>query len=363
MKRRIAYIFLLVITLYLEIVYNSWTFLGLLLLEISLPIVSWILWRIAVSRLEATVAVPLGVAEKNQPFTLGISVKNKSFVPLVYLDAKLRLANLFYGKALDVELQGMAEIRSMIRLLQTMTSSHCGILEITLPDGIVVKDFLGLFSKRLKVQAKERLVVMPEEYTAQVFIAEDTRAYLAESEDYHPSKAGDDPSEIFQVREYHDGDRLQSIHWKMSARCDDWMVREYSLPVHTAVIYFLDSFAADAEFDPDVWMEAALAISRGMLEQSCDHYAVWYDYVNEDIKRLEIRDEEDIYRLVGELFGAGLNQKELALEELYREKYHMERWQTCLMLRGNMELLKNGEIICDLRENTRNLLENGELWI
>lgn len=363
MKRKLAYASLLVITLYLEIVYNSWTFLGLLLMEIFLPIVSCVLWRIAVSGLEVAIVLPLGVAEKNQPFTPGISIKNRSFIPLVYLDAKLCLTNLFYGNTLETELKGMAEIRSTIRLLQTMTSSHCGIIEITLPDGIVVKDFLGLFSKRVKLRAKERLVVMPEEYTAQVFIGDDTRAYLADSEEYHPSKAGDDPSEIFQIREYHDGDRLQSIHWKMSARCDDWMVREYSLPIHTAVIYFLDSFAANTDFDPDVWMEAALAISRGMLEQCCDHYAVWYDYVNNDIKRLEIREEEDIYHLIGELFSAGLNQKEVILEDLYREKYHMENWQTCLMLRGNMEFLRNGEMICDLKTSTRNLLENGELWI
>ena len=40
---------------------------------------------------------------------------------------------------------------------------------------------------------------------------------------------GYDPSELFDVREFQNGDRLQSVHWKLSARTDELMVKELSL--------------------------------------------------------------------------------------------------------------------------------------
>ena len=37
-----------------------------------------------------------------------------------------------------------------------------------------------------------------------------------ESDSYSTIKGGDDPSEVFAIREYREGDRLQRIHWKLS---------------------------------------------------------------------------------------------------------------------------------------------------
>lgn len=44
-------------------------------------------------------------------------------------------------------------------------------------------------------------------------------------------RPGQDLSEVFDLRDFHDGDSLRAIHWKLSARADDLMVR---IPSHPA---------------------------------------------------------------------------------------------------------------------------------
>ena len=53
----------------------------------------------------------------------------------------------------------------------------------------------------------------------------------ADSDRFSTYKKGDDPSEIFDIREYADGDKIQRIHWKLSSKTGDLMVKEGSLPL------------------------------------------------------------------------------------------------------------------------------------
>ena len=48
---------------------------------------------------------------------------------------------------------------------------------------------------------------------------------------YDDFRPGNDSSEIFDVREFRDGDKIQSIHWKLSAKMQELVVREDSQPL------------------------------------------------------------------------------------------------------------------------------------
>lgn len=37
---------------------------------------------------------------------------------------------------------------------------------------------------------------------------------------------GDDPGETYDIREYRSGDSIRQIHWKLSGKLDDIMIRE-----------------------------------------------------------------------------------------------------------------------------------------
>lgn len=52
---------------------------------------------------------------------------------------------------------------------------------------------------------------------------------------YAINKKGDDPSEIYDIHKYQEGDSLKNIHWKLSAKYDSILVKENALAVSEIV--------------------------------------------------------------------------------------------------------------------------------
>ena len=51
---------------------------------------------------------------------------------------------------------------------------------------------------------------------------------------------GDDVSQISQIRNYIPGDKLQNIHWKLSAKNEELQVKEFSKPYSDEVTLLVD---------------------------------------------------------------------------------------------------------------------------
>ena len=217
MKNKLLYFGLLVVTLYLAILYDSPMLLGLCLMEVVLPVVSVILLLWTAAHMKAQIYLPIGVAEKEQPVNVGVRIENKSRIPVSRLEAKIKIQNRFYQPEKEVTFQGMADGRGTTRLTTAITSSQCGPVALWVEQA-KIWDLFHLFGKKIRVDGKEELSVLPEYYAAVVEITSQIREQLIDSEEYDEKRPGDDPSQIFQIREYREGDRMQRIHWKASAR-------------------------------------------------------------------------------------------------------------------------------------------------
>lgn len=55
-----------------------------------------------------------------------------------------------------------------------------------------------------------------------------------------PVRKGDDPSEIYQVREYRREDSLKDIHWKLTAAKEELVAKERAFPLGCAVLIWFD---------------------------------------------------------------------------------------------------------------------------
>ena len=359
MKKRILYVLLCAVTVYLGILYYSSTLLGLGVMEIVLPILSVLLLRISADKMQAKVYLPIGVTEKNQPVKGGIEIEGKTRIPIPGFLIKMKVKNQFYPEEKHMILKGMAEGKAKVRLTTDISHEHCGPVLLEIQE-VQIYDIFRLFSKNISITGKEVLAVLPEYYTADITIQENIKDFLADSEEYDKNKPGDDPSEIFQIREYRSGDRMQSVHWKLSARTDDLMVKEYSLPTGTQVVLFLDMRYQPGENYGflDEFIEAGLAISQGLLEAGCEHYVVWFDRKRQDLERLAVKEADDRYLVTERIFSSGPYQDDVVMEELYRDKYRGEVWHTQLLLNLKRELWKNGELEAELSGRAREILEN-----
>ena len=67
------------------------------------------------------------------------------------------------------------------------------------------------------------------------------------SQELVADRIGMDSQEIFDTRYYRQGDLLKNIHWKLSAKADDLLVKEFSMPADQSVEIYLDMGELEAE--------------------------------------------------------------------------------------------------------------------
>ena len=131
-------------------------------------------------------------------------------------------------------------------------------------------------------------------------------------------KKGDDPSEIFDIRDFKDGDRFQQIHWKLSSKTGHYMVKEGSLPLAKAVHIFIDLSAKDAN-EADLLIQGVYSVAMEFLSQGVPQHFIWYDNVNELIQEQLIEQEEELFWMFEDLFQCHTTKDPQELLKAYIE--------------------------------------------
>ena len=139
-------------------------------------------------------------------------------------------------------------------------------------------DIFGLWGTRRSVSLTASALVLPELWPVTLSLSEHCLPD-ADSAEYSMTHPGDDPSETFGLREYQNGDRLRSIHWKLSEKMDDLMVRQLGLPVDDTLLLVLDNSAAVPPYplEREALGEAVISVSAALCQQGFTHRIAWLD--------------------------------------------------------------------------------------
>ena len=182
-----------------------------------------------------------------------------------------------------------------------MVIHHCGNVSIQV-EKVRIYDYLNLFATTIgKNYEVQDVLVMPP--LKEIYLGKD-RWYNETNEDsdrFSMYKKGDDPSEIFDIRDFKDGDRIQQIHWKLSSKAGHYMVKDGSLPLAKAVHIFLDLCAGD-EQTADLLVQGIYSVSMELMSQGVPQHYIWYDSINEIIQEKLIEHEEELFWMFEDLF-------------------------------------------------------------
>ncbi len=181
---------------------------------------------------------------------------------------------------------------------------------------------LGIGYLTRYVRYEERLSIMPKITPVMIEVGLASRYFQGESEVYDDKTGGDDVSEVFQIRSFQPGDKIQNIHWKLSAKEDELMVRENSQPMGCPVVILLDISGGQKETEKqrNHFFEMVISISFGLVEKQCPHYIAWYDEKEHDLIRVRVDTEEKVYYFILLLYGAVQSR---------------EKWILCFYIRRN----------------------------
>ena len=273
---KITYIVSVVLLLVVFVLTANAAALAAALALIAMPVITVVACRASVAALKLGFELPRSCVV-GSPLVLRITLDRPALfrgrVELVF-----SVRNLLTG-ALATYPISLAPAASRPAVFDLkLDSSVCGARVITLETAHLV-DEMGFTSLALEdVAYRESFAVYPQVDDIQTDPRQSASASL-EGTSYDPHRSGQDPSEVFDLRSYREGDAIKSIHWKLSTRFDDVLVREASRPQDHAIAILFGVFACDFERpDRADVLSAALSltasVSLALMRQGYHHLVV-----------------------------------------------------------------------------------------
>ena len=169
--------------------------------------------------------------QRGEDVSLEIGVKYRGLIPIAPLAAEIAAGP--DRPAQTIKLDSMPG--SEQRLTLTFHAAHVGVTSPGVKK-LVISDLLGMFTveKIPKVQGGE-LIVLPLPFD----VGELTYA-AGDSGTESMARASEDITSPADVRTYQPGDAMKKIHWKLSMRKQELMVRRFEAPVMPDALVLLD---------------------------------------------------------------------------------------------------------------------------
>ena len=312
--RKLIYLLLILLSSYIALMYEGGVPGVILALELLLPLllfaVSWYL--------KASIRVGIGegdrVADCNEKVRVSLKVTNKGILPVTNISVLASVTNLLDDEEERYDVNLRVPAKSSVTVPFTFRSTFCGVVRL---DSLEyrVYDYLRLFVRKKKVAGKAEVVILPKLMDLQVAVTDLSRSFDSESDEYDKHRSGDDPSEIYQIREFRQGDKMSRVHWKMTARVGDMMVKELSLPVSNTIGIYLDLRYSDIEEIQSVY-DLCYSLSAALVFQECPHWIIWYrGGENAGFEEHLIRNVEELTETISRLMKIGRRTERFMWDE------------------------------------------------
>ena len=298
----LRYCILLAVTLWVWGFFRSYLLFLALILMVCSPVISFLLLRFHREALRVQAKLPPNRVGRSTDFSFEISVHNPGRVAAFTADITYSWNNLFTDYS-EQKKQHLWIPPGGSRVRQLLNSRYVGRVEARIED-FVVYDLFHLFCLRGGDGADANVIVWPAFSEAS---DEEIRSCVADfPEEYELKKRGTDYNPDYEVREYIQGDELKSVHWKLSAKKDELMVRE-RLSQGREKINILLPLTEDKQLN-DGLMESVYALGRLLLHKEYPIQIYWPGRGNA-LRGLYVSEQGEFEGVISEILSdSGLHQ-------------------------------------------------------
>ena len=296
-RRRIVYLLAVIGSLVFYMAYQQW--FSWILLQVII-FFSWLSLLLSIRAmlqlridLDVPVSTPVGSDEH-------IDLKTSCKLPIPPYKSKIRITKPLTGE------------RWTLKPGAKLPSEHCGRLHIRLhrPG---VSDYLGIFRLKVKKTTEQSVFVLPK--PIETDIPTTLTKYL---EPQWRPKPGGGFAENHEIRQYHPGDNLNQIHWKLSAKVGELMLREPMQPERGLMLLTMDLSGTAAVLDTKLGQ--LLWMSQWLLEREIP-FDIRVLTAN-GIDHWTIRTDADITKCIETLLDTPLAKK-----GSIRDRYFKAAWR------------------------------------
>ncbi len=297
-KSRIAYVFLLIVSIIF--LYNFGGFVSFFFFNtlVALFILSLVYTIFVFVRIKFIQEIDKRVIVKGETVRLVVKISNEDILVYPYVFATFFSSHSsFKGKNSSQSLS--ISPKSGKEFIFDMECKFRGEYEVGLSE-IYIEDFLGLIKLKYKIPEPKKIIVYPRiEHLSNFSILS------SGSSDSQSTENGiqDNMNNIRDIREYVAGDSYRKIHWKLTARNEKLMVKNYEGTTDANVNILLDlrkNFYNDEEniIIEDKLIEATIAVLYFYLSKGVSVNYVYFNKKLEVFKATNMMDFEQIYKLL-----------------------------------------------------------------
>lgn len=256
-KNRTGYIAMLVMTNGLFFHFGRPFLLGMLIFLLVLPVVLLILLKTDARKIQLEFQIRSGArAEKEVPTELQIHANGRLYASGGIL-VEMKIHNLMFDTQEQKNLF-LEPIEGGEHYPFQMSIPLCG--EVSMECGrIRLYDLLKLFHVEIQPFQQKRTVVYPEQVSLQVELETQTKGAFSE-EGLTQNRKGNDPSEMYDIREYLPGDDVRAIHWKLSSKTDGLILRQPGAAMHYQIALMPDFSKEENDVITDAEWNRAIAV-------------------------------------------------------------------------------------------------------
>lgn len=295
-----GYLIVALILLLCVFFYRQAFLVVLFLLVLLLPQVSYLLCRKSFEKLSAELDFSAAEAEKNLQVSLTVRFLNPARFPLLHVECPLVVSSPYYNKGEEQIYVLPAPVGKKEALSLPFTFHYCGLYRAEMAS-LKAYDLLHFFSFKKEIHLCTQTMVFPVE---KMEITYHPSFYTEGFDEYESSvKTGNVSSNVTDIREYRPGDRLQSIHWKLSAKIDKLMVKENEAAASHQFYVLLELYCPPEH--PE-YLDQAVTYAYGVaLELLAYHENFFFGFYSEGRREFTsspVRNEEDLKQVLREAY-------------------------------------------------------------
>ncbi len=311
LRNKLGYLMFLTIAGFFAVLYNEY-FIGIIFLVAAiLPLV--LLGILIYSSVKIIIKLDTTtlLVGKDEYLNLTIHLKNTSVFPISKMNLLIRYYNEFSGEMKRENIQVTLDQKSSQNVSCQITSKYCGNLLFEVIS-VKIYDYFLLWRVNKKIRQAVHIAVMPDTYEMSNDIITENPFMIVDSDVFSEHKPGDDPAEIFGIREYREGDKPNRIHWKLSYKQEQLMIKEFSDPVKDAIVVLMNLNCGEKSETRlrivDGLLDCALSVTYNLLLKEHIHRFAWYDREEGLVSELPVQKYDDSLAAVEALLRNSLLQ-------------------------------------------------------
>lgn len=279
MKNRV-YIFVIFVTLTFAVFTQSDFTRFLLGFEFLLWIALFVWTRLLRRCIDKTMCPPPPQAARGQELPLEVQLKNRCGLPVSEIQVELKCGDDYTGEVQRLRGTAMLDGRDEATLRFVLQARHYGLLTVW-AEKIKVGDPLGVnYAASHFTKQMWKIAVLPE-------LTDDRERQSASEDAKHPVEdggesdaRGEDPSAAYELRAYQTGEPLRNVHWKMTAKTGEMMVKEFVRDTEPMTLVFLDLDRHGRPYSRKEWdafLEEVASFSAAQLQAGNHFEMLWVD--------------------------------------------------------------------------------------